>query len=87
MSRLPSRPQFVPGEGRHPALTLVGVVRLLQLGHAHPSLVQRVSLLMDHMEDIQVTKGTVARDFRATVFVLFRFGLHQRTRKETRYFL
>ena len=60
MSRLPSRPQFVPGEGRHPALTLVGVVRLLQLGHAHPSLAQRVSLLMDHMEDIQVTKGQAA---------------------------
>ena len=30
------------------------------MGHAHPSLAQRVSLLMDHMEDIKVTKGQAA---------------------------
>ena len=39
---------------RHPALTLVGVVRLLRLSQTQPELAERVSLLMDHVQEIKV---------------------------------
>jgi hypothetical protein len=53
LSSLPTRPQLVPGE-RNPALTLVGVTRLLRLTATQPEMAQRIDYLMDHVEDIKV---------------------------------